>query len=189
MNQYPMIKHINEDLKLIVKPIDPSDSNCLLSGFYQLSPRSRYFRFMRPVKRLSDQELNYFTHVDHINHEAMAAGLIKNDQLTGIGIARYVRLVDNPLKAEVAVTVVDQYQHFGVGTLLMECLAERAHINGITHFNGYFLSNNQPAEKWLRKLGARISWEGGPVLKAELDIINILHEAQHYHLFKKLAVG
>ncbi len=189
MKHFPILKHLDDELKLLIKPVEPKDLNCLLSGFHQLSPRSKYMRFMRPLKTLSNQELTYLTNIDHINHEAIAAGLLKNHQLTGIGVARYIRLTDNPTKAEMAVTIVDQYQHQGIGILLVECLAERAYINGISQFIGYFLSNNQPAEKWLKKLGGKIKWEGGPVLKAEMDIENILKITKNYRYHNKLAVG
>ena len=44
----------------------------------------------------------------------------------GVGVARYVRVPDDHARAEVACTVVDPWQHRGVGSALAERLATRA---------------------------------------------------------------
>ena len=49
-----------------------------------------------------------------------------------MGVARFIRLADEPEVAEVAVTVIDAWQRRGLGTLLLEHLTDQARSQGIT---------------------------------------------------------
>ena len=90
------------------------DRELLLRGFARLSPESRYRRFLAPTAELSEATVRYLTEIDHHSHEAMIA----LDEQTGerIGVARYVRDPDQPDVAELAVTVIDDWQGKGLGT-------------------------------------------------------------------------
>jgi len=84
--------------------------------------------------------LRYLTEIDHDDHEA----LIAIDEATGqaLGVARYVREVERPDAAEVAVTVVDDWQGRGLGTLLLDALSARARDEGVTSFTAVILATN-----------------------------------------------
>ena len=99
-----------------VRAIGPGDEALLEAGFERLSDESRYKRFLHPVKRLGPRELDYLTHVDHSDHEALLA--LGAYGVEPVGVARYVRLPDGE-SAEVAITVVDDWQGKGVGTVLL----------------------------------------------------------------------
>src|SRR5262249_4516593 len=83
-------------------------------GFARLSPESRRLRFLRRKDALTPAELRYFTDVDHHDHEAL--GALDHTGGRGVGIARYVRDSGDPHSAEIAVTVVDDWQGRGLGT-------------------------------------------------------------------------
>ena len=118
-----------------------TDRQLLLRGFERLSPESRYRRFLAPVSELSEPMVRYLTEIDHRDHEAMIA----LDEKTGEGVrvARYVRDRERPDAAEVAVTVIDDWQGRGVGTLLLEMLSGRARAEGITTFTALMLATNR----------------------------------------------
>jgi GNAT superfamily N-acetyltransferase len=128
--------------RMVVRPIRPDDKGAIVAGFERLSPESRYRRFFEPVQRLTDQDLSYLTEVDHRDHEA----LIGFDAASRepVGVARYIRGAE-PTEAEVAVTVVDDWQGRGVATALLERLVERARHEGVTHFLALVLSDNREA--------------------------------------------
>jgi GNAT superfamily N-acetyltransferase len=90
---------------------------------------------------LSEAQVRYFTQVDHHDHEALAA----LDPVTGrgVGVARFIRLADRPEVAEAAVTVADDWQGRGLGTLLLEALGERAREEGIATFTAVLLATNR----------------------------------------------
>ena len=115
--------------ELVIRPISPDDKEGLSEKFDRLSEQSRYRRFLAPHGRLSAAELRYFTEVDHHDHEALVA--VDPRTRDGVGIARYVRWKKDPQSAELAVAVVDDWQHKGVGTRLASALAKRAREEGI----------------------------------------------------------
>ncbi|MGH2726728.1 MAG: GNAT family N-acetyltransferase, partial [Actinomycetota bacterium] len=88
----------------------------------------------------------------------------------GVGVARYVRLRDEPDVAEPAVTVIDEYQGRGLGTMMMDVLARDAVAHGIRRFRAYVLVDNQPIIKILRRFGASMKVEEPGVLRADIDL-------------------
>jgi GNAT superfamily N-acetyltransferase len=137
--------------RLVIRPIGADDKQRLAAGFEKLSDRSRYRRFLSPHPRLSDEELRYFTEVDHHDHEAMVA--LDPETGEGVGVARYVRSENDPTAAELAVTVIDDWQGRGVGGRLATALAERARKEGIHRFTALMLAENELMLNLLRDLG------------------------------------
>lgn len=123
-----------------IRPIRPDDRERMQAAFRRLSRESRYQRFLVSTTQLTDEMLDYLTEVDHHDHEALVA----LDAATGegVGVARYVRLEPGGDAAEAAITVIDDWQGRGLGTLLLELLARRAMREGITRFRGTLLARN-----------------------------------------------
>jgi GNAT superfamily N-acetyltransferase len=136
---------------ILVRQGHHSDRKLLLDGFARLSPESRYRRFLVPMPELREQTIEYLLDVDHHDHEAMVA--IDPQTGQGIGVARYVRDKERPDAAEVAATVVDEWQGRGVGTLLLEVIGERARAEGITTFTASMLATNREMLDVLQGLG------------------------------------
>ena len=140
---------LDDGTELAVRPIGPDDKAGVLAVFHRMSPESRYRRFFSPLTDLSERDLQYLTEIDHHDHEALAA----IEPETGIvGVARFVR-TDGP-HAGASVAVGDEWQHRGVGTGLLELLAERAREEGITHFIALVLSDNRDALELFESLGS-----------------------------------
>jgi RimJ/RimL family protein N-acetyltransferase len=113
-------------------------------------------------------DLRYLTEVDHHDHEAIIAFDPGGHET--VGVARFVRLPD-PSQAEVAVTVIDDWQGRGLGTALCNLLAERAREEGIRRFNALLLAGNDQMHDVLASLGPAkvLSREAGTV-EVEVDI-------------------
>lgn len=127
-----------------------SDRELLLRGFERLSPESRYRRFLVAMPHLSEGMVRYLTDIDHHDHEAIIAVDEKTGE--GLGVARYMRDKDRPEVAEVAVTVIDDWQNRGLGTLLLEVLSARARQEGIRSFTALALATNRDMLDLLRGL-------------------------------------
>lgn len=133
-----------------IRPIDPADKQLLLDGFERLGPRSRYQRFLASTPQLTDDAVRYLTEVDHHDHEALVA---VDPDGAGLGVARFVRVHERPNVAEAAVTVADDSQGRGVGTLLLQRLADRAREEGVERFWALLLSDNREMLDLLERLG------------------------------------
>ena len=125
---------------VLIRPVQSADASLLADGFARLSARSRQLRFLGPKQELSPAELRYFTEVDHHDHEAL--GALNHADGRGIGIARYVRDADDSQAAEIAVTVVDDWQGRGLGTELVAQLSDRARSEGIRRFTALVAADN-----------------------------------------------
>jgi acetyl coenzyme A synthetase (ADP forming)-like protein len=112
----------------------------LVRFFEGLSPRSLYLRFHgTPTvdERLVDPVLD----PDWVDRGSLVGSVTEGGEERIVALANYVRLRD-PLSAEVAFTVADDYQGRGIGTRLLEQLAARAAAEGIERFIGEVMADN-----------------------------------------------
>lgn len=141
---------------VLLRHVRPSDGEELRRAFERLSPESRYRRFFGGLTQLSDATLHYLTEVDGHDHVAIVA-LTESPDLkteTGLGVARFVRLKDEPSVAEAAVTVVDDAQRRGLGRLLATTLAQAAQERGVHRFRADVLADNEPMRAIMTEIGA-----------------------------------
>ena len=76
--------------------------------------------------------------------------------MVGVGVGRFKRSSTNPREAELALTVIDEYQGKGVGTILLAIiyfLASKLEIDVLT---GTILSVNSKLIKRFKELGAKM---------------------------------
>ncbi|HET9443320.1 MAG TPA: GNAT family N-acetyltransferase [Acidimicrobiales bacterium] len=137
-----------------VRPVAPGDKERLVDGLRRLSPASRYRRFLAPTDHLSADALAYLTELDYHDHFAWGAVDLDEPGEPGVGVARYVRLRDDPEAAEVAVAVVDDHQRRGIGGLLLRLVAMSAREHGIRRLVATVMADNEPVREVLRDLGA-----------------------------------
>ena len=151
--------------RILFRPIEPGDKKLLVDGFRRLSPESRYRRFFRSIDHLSDAQLKYLTEVDQENHVAWVAVLPDApEEERGAGVARWVRLRDEPDAAEGAVTVVDSLQGMGIGKTLLHLITHEAITKGIKRTKAWVLGDNHEVQSMLSHLGAKPGkWEAGAI--------------------------
>lgn len=156
--------------RVLVRPLLPGDRAELAAGYEQLSPASRRRRFFATPDRLSEHVLDYLTNLDYRTHFAWAAFALDEPDSPGIAVARYICDHRDATVAEIAVTVLDRYQHRGLGTLLTQLLADVAVRNGVRSFVSYVLWENAEAVARLRDEGARISPAEPGMARIEIDL-------------------
>jgi RimJ/RimL family protein N-acetyltransferase len=163
---------LKDGSRVLLRPGLSTDRALLAREFERLSPESRYRRFFTPMKVMSPRLLDYLTSMDYVDHFAWAALSAEPDphgELQGLGVSRYIRLSD-PTAAEMAVTVVDDWQGKGLGRILLDALVLEALENGITRFEGDVLTENEPMQELLRRTGATFRAEGSGVLRFSIDL-------------------
>ena len=153
---------------VLIRQVRSTDAPLLADGFARLSAASRQMRFLGVKKELSAAELRYFTDVDHHDHEALVA--LDRAGGHGVGIARYVRDADDPQAAEIAVTIVDDWQGRGLGTELLTRLSGRAGQEGIRRFTALADAGNVAVAALLRNAGARLLHRGRGTIEYEITL-------------------
>jgi RimJ/RimL family protein N-acetyltransferase len=128
---------LRSGLKVIIRPITPSDAKKLSDFHETLSDRTIYMRHFAAHPHLSDAELTRFTNVDHIKREAYVA--LDGDAIVGVG--RWDSIDEK--SAEVAFVISDQFQHQGLGSVLFSLLAQAATEYGIQEFVAEVLPQNR----------------------------------------------
>jgi GNAT superfamily N-acetyltransferase len=156
-----------DGLEVKLRLIRPSDKGALVDGLARMSPQSRYFRFFTSKSQFTPAELRYLTELDGENHVALVAYARMGDgSYQGAGIARFVRLKEEPTVAEAAVAVVDSFQRRGLGRLLFLRIAAAARERGIERIRSEVLAQNVAIRAIIQQLapGARQHHDGNMVL-------------------------
>jgi GNAT superfamily N-acetyltransferase len=116
-------------------------------------------RFFAPLHTLSEDAARYLSHVDGVDHVALIAvsGSGKGPAAgpeRAFGVARYIRSAADPRSAELAVTVTDDAQGYGLGHCLLETLAVAARERGVQIFQASVLYGNLRVHALLQRFGA-----------------------------------
>ena len=127
-----------EGLRYHVRPIRPDDAARLVAFHRELSPQSVYMRFFTFHPTLTETEVERFTTVDYVDRLALVATV--GDRLVAVG--RFDR-PPGGTEAEVAFVVADEYQHHGIGSLLLDELARAGWQRGVKVFKAETLAENR----------------------------------------------
>jgi len=125
-----------------LRTIRPNDKERLQFAFRHLSPKSVYQRFFHPINELTVGDLRQLTELDFRDHVGLVLTVADETGERLIAVGRFVRMAGGD-RAEFAITVADEYQHRGAGTLLLEQLTAIARRCGIREFVGLVLEDNE----------------------------------------------
>ena len=159
---------LRDGSKVVIRQVQPADAPLLADGFARLSGKSRQMRFLSRKDRLSAAELRYFTDLDHRDHEAL--GALDQADGRGVGVARYVRDAKDPRAAEVAVTIVDDWQGRGLGTELLTRLSARARCEGIHRFTALVADDNVAMAALLQNMNASLAGRSPGTVDYEITL-------------------
>jgi len=124
-----------------LRPPTAADEASLISFFEALSPESRYLRF-HGATIIGRQTVSVALETDWPSRGSLVGELADGDgTVRPVALATYVRLRD-PNRAEVAFAVADELHGRGIGTRLLERLAEHASAVGIREFVAEVLPGN-----------------------------------------------
>lgn len=166
---------------VVLRFIRPDDAEELRRRFRELSPESRYRRFLTGASDLTDEKVRYLTETDGVNHVAIVATTESLDLKSeiGLGVARFIRLPDEPGVAEAAVTVVDDMQGKGIGRLLLVLLGKIARDRGVHTIRAEVLASNTPVREILREVGAIVRWDDGVTLAVDIPLDDAAEGGHH----------
>ena len=141
-----------------VRPTRATDADGLVAFYGRVSPTSKYLRYFAPHPELTDSELTRWTTLDYDEHVALV--LESGERILALGTYDRTRI---PGEAEMAFLVDDAHHGRGIGTILLEHLAQTARERAITKFVAEIMPENGDMISTLRAAGyqMRMSREDG----------------------------
>lgn len=135
--------------------VQPHNKKQISEGLRDMSPESIRNRFLGSKREFSETELLYLTILDGWNHYAF--GIEEREKLKrGVGLIRLVRASHNEKEAEVAITIIDEYQKMGLGSFLLNLIILAALERKIETLSFTFLPQNDAISKLIHKAGKPI---------------------------------
>jgi acetyltransferase len=133
------------NIQVKVRFLQTDDAPLLLDIFERMGEESRYQRFNQSVENLSEKRIRDEADLIVETTTANGSGLIAFADLpeqgeVPVAAARYVHL--SPEKAEVAMSVRDDFQGQGIGTTLLNLLLEEAKKRGLRSLVGMLQNSN-----------------------------------------------
>jgi RimJ/RimL family protein N-acetyltransferase len=152
---FSVIETLRDGRKIEVRAQRQQDRNDLEAAILRLSDESLYRRFFIAKRRFSEQEAEHFLNIDFVNHVALVAAAHENSKQAIVGAGRYIVL--EPGTAEVAFSVVDEYQGQGIGTALMRNLSLIARQAGLSKLIAEVLVSNAAMLRVFENSGLEMS--------------------------------
>jgi acetyltransferase len=161
---------LRDGRRVWLRPLQASDARALMALYGRLSAETIRRRFMQLVPHCDPHLAEVLAAVDQDQRVAIAAVPDPDASDTIIAVGRFHRGEGD--HAEFALLVQDDYQHSGLGRLLLNTLVREADQRGVRVLDGVVLLGNQPMLRLLRSSGRPldISWHGGDVLDVRLQV-------------------
>jgi GNAT superfamily N-acetyltransferase len=143
---------LKDGSKVFVRPLKLTDESLVRDLFYQLSPESVHYRFFQMLRSMPHEKRQELLRVDYEDDFALVVLTDNREGSPMLAIAHYRR---NPQTnfAEAAFLVRDDWQGKGIGTALVNQLAEIAQTRGIAGFTADVLADNQGMLRVFHKCG------------------------------------
>jgi len=157
-SQYETEVLLKDGSRILLRPIRRDDAERWLAFFQRLSKQTKYLRFQHDPGEMGPEDALRFCTVDYKNTFALVGEVQKEQRREIIAIGRYYRLPGNR-SARVVFAIEDAYHGKGIGTQLIERLANVARDNGIAVFEGDVLAENERMMSVLKDYGFHIESE------------------------------
>lgn len=154
---------LRDGATLRLRPPRREDTDELLAFFGALSQRSLYLRF-HGFPRLGPELVEQLIDTNWRDRGALLGTFLEDGDERVVAVGNYERLRD-PTIAEAAFAVADTYQRRGIGTRLVEQLAEQAGRQGIERIVAEVLASNRDMLGVFEAIGFELTRElaGGEI--------------------------
>ena len=152
MTEYRDAWKLEDGTALELRAIRPGDALIEQAFVRELSPESRFFRFMGEMRELSPELLRQLTTPDPVTEVALIVTTIADGRERELAVGRIAHNADGE-SCEFAIVVADAWQGKGIGKRLMQALTGAAAMRGLKRVEGYVLASNYHMLDFVRALG------------------------------------
>ncbi|MGB0132728.1 N-acetyltransferase family protein [Dokdonella sp.] len=121
---------LTDGTAVTIRAVRKEDATLEREFITRLSPEARRMRFLCQISQPSDQLIDSLTNLDFSHDMALIAIVKEQGKAVEVGVSRYATGADRSI-GECAIAVADEWQHRGLGTLLMQRLVEVARERGL----------------------------------------------------------
>lgn len=147
---------LRDGSSVLIRPINKLDKDLERAFIEGLNQESRRYRFLGAIGEPSERMLEDLTNIDHTHQVAFVAVAEEDADKRIVGVSRYGTGTDGR-DCESAVTVEEDWQHKGLGTVLMNHLVDTARARGIRRMYSIDSAENTHMNDLARHLGFRTS--------------------------------
>lgn len=154
LSKYDTDVVLRDGRTLHLRPVRPDDDRRLLELFEHMSEQSLYYRFMT-IPRLDLDKAARFANVDFDRQFVLVGD--SGGPITAV--AGYYRRDLESDRAEVAFAIADAEQGRGIGTKMLERLAEIGRERGVRRFDAFVLGDNRRMMDVFVESGFEVAYE------------------------------
>jgi len=136
------------------RPVTSDDEPLVDQAIRTASRETLLHRFFTPLRGLASEELRRMLTIDPVRETCIVGELARDAGKRIVCGARYVRLTD-PVVAEIALTVHDEFQGQGVGGFMLRHLIRLGQADGIRTFVADVLATNTNMLHLLERVAPR----------------------------------
>ena len=153
---------IRDARQVTIRRITPDDAQRLVDLFYRMSDTTRRLRFhsMRqnvPLEEI-EREAEQLSDLNPAHQAALVATVLEEGEEAIVAVARLARS-ENPVEAESAVVVRDDFQNQGLGTHMLKMLVEVARSMDIECLTAWVMAENLHMLHIIQKSGLNVTAE------------------------------
>jgi len=145
---------LRDGRRVRVRPIAPVDVARNAAFLEDLSPPSKHFLFLGGIGHLGERDLHRLCDVDQASDMAFIA-LDDSGAADGaqhqVAVARYATADTGG--AEISVAVADDWQHVGLGTLMLRRLIAHARTHGVKRLYSIDAAGNERMRRLAHHIG------------------------------------
>src|SRR5215469_15764717 len=145
---------LRDGRRVEIRALRPDDRDELLAAASRTSDRSLYRRFFGVRRTFSDAEVAAFVNIDFVAEVALLAVTREGGQEVVAGGGRYI--VVSPGTAELAFSVVDEFQGLGLASALLRHLTALARAAGLRQFLAEVLPDNTAMLRVFERSGLKM---------------------------------
>jgi len=163
---------LRDGMQIFFRPVKPTDEPALSEMLYSLSRQSVRTRFFTHTATFPHRDVQKLTNIDYRQDLAIVGCVPDPTGERIVAIAQYF-LDPKTQAAEVAFIVQDEWQQRGMGTFLLDYLAQIARRRGVRRFYATVLPANKPMLAIFHNSGFKVNTEfDGEAYSLDFDLTN-----------------